>query len=107
MEDPTKRLPLDIRYFPTYLALVVLGMILLLFRDLSDDLRHYLTPSLVVYCLGSSLVSHLHVTLGNRTGDRVKISTRKHIVIMLTHLTWLGLFIGYNCYYFLCCAGAP
>lgn len=102
MDDIPKLLPLDNRHFPAYIALVVLGMLLLVFRDLSDEIRHYVTPSLLVYFLGSSLISHLHVTLGNRKGVGVKISSLAYTVIMSLHIIWLGLFIGYNCYHFLC-----
>ncbi|MBV2125737.1 MAG: hypothetical protein KUF75_11340 [Candidatus Thiodiazotropha sp. (ex Ctena orbiculata)] len=101
MAEPTKLLPLDVRHFPAYFALVVLGIVLLVFRDLSDDLRHYMAPSLLVYSLGSSFVSHLHVTLGNRAkrANKEQINIVQYSAVMLAHLAWLGLFIGYNYYY--------
>lgn len=99
MDDFPKLLPLDSRHLPAYFSLVVLGMLLLVFRDLSDDFRHYITPSLLVFCLGSSLISHIHVTLGNRAGKGVKIKPWIYTAIIVAHVIWFGLFVGYNYYY--------
>ena len=97
-------LPRDVRYLPVYGGLFVLALLLLLFRDLSDEIRRYLVPSLGVYIVGASLICSFHFITGGRQITQASaaerqwtgISTWSWIGIAFAHVVWFLGFIVYN-----------
>jgi len=48
------------RLVPALLSILVLGLLLLFLRDLPENIRTYLVPSIVVYCLGGLRLGMFH-----------------------------------------------
>ena len=107
----------DARYFPTLVGVFVLGLLLLFFKELSDPIKLYLIPSLLIYVLGTSFLGYWQSMLSWREGLKhraekealrqkdektveVYIGTRPATFrnIILLHVLWLLTFIVYNFY---------
>lgn len=87
---------------PTLAGVFVLGLLLLVFRDLDADLRARLVPALVVYVLGLPLLALLYFDLDARncaktpTGEKVKPQPLwVFIPYQAAHAMWLAVLVGY------------
>jgi len=97
-------IPRDIALIPTLIGLAVLGLLLLLFRDLSDSIRHYLVPSLVVYVMWTALVAFAHIHFRGREKMKAKPEDRPSVhfkpfyswVIVIVHALLIIFFMIYN-----------
>ena len=94
--DFTSSIARDTRYFPALVgALILLGA--LLFSDkLTQPLKDWFVPSLAVYVLGASLIGYVQTMLFIRR--QTQLPTCWFAAIVVSHVLWLGLFIGYNLY---------
>ncbi|MCY2950886.1 MAG: hypothetical protein NTU53_02790 [Planctomycetota bacterium] len=96
----------DFRFWPVIVAYLVLSILLLLFKDLAEDIRRYAVPALVVYTLGASLISWVHATLTFRAlrrhgGDDKAfkgVSWWVLTLIVLWHIAWFAAVVLYLCY---------
>ncbi len=87
----------DVRYLPTFVSLLVLGIVLLVYRDLEGLTRQYFVPSLAVYTLGSGIIASAHATAFARANQRDQaLSTWSVRLVYGVHVFWLGLLIWYG-----------
>jgi hypothetical protein len=110
MSEPSKSIEnvaKDARYFPTLVGIFVLGLLLLFLKDLSDPIKQYLVPSLVIYVLGTSFLGYWQSMLAWREELKHKdakestfIGTRPKtfMAINILHVLWLLMFLAYNVY---------
>lgn len=102
----TKNVAQDTRYFPTLIGALLVGLLLLFFKELSDPIKLYFLPSLVIYVIGTSFLAYLQSMLALRKqmeNDRDKIvftGNAKPVfwTIVSLHVLWLACFIWYNLY---------
>jgi hypothetical protein len=96
-------------FSPSLVGTVVLGLLLLFFRDFDGPLRQYLVPSLVVYVLGAGLISFIHTMLWLRTVGRARQEAKPNAetvplnrlpfwLMIAFQIVWFFFFIGYNFY---------
>jgi hypothetical protein len=97
----------DARYFPTLVGIFVLGLLLLFLKELSDPMRQYLLPSLVIYVLGTSFLGYWQSMLAWREelknkdaeeGAFIGTRPRTFAAIVILHVLWLFMLIAYNVY---------
>ena len=48
----------DMRYFPVLISALILGLLLLFFKELTEPMRQYLIPSMAIYTLGSAFLAY-------------------------------------------------
>ena len=89
------------RFAPALLSVLVLGLLLLFYRDFDQgNFRNYLVASTVVYCLGASLLGMFHRMAGicyQEEGKNNECTIPKilKIVLYFAHTLWLISFIWY------------
>jgi len=95
----------DKRHFPVVVGVVVLGVTLLVYSDLSEPLRHRLVPSLTVYVLGLGLIAYfermadwyrVHAKADAKRDDQRGASPWYFVTAVVCHLVWLSALILYN-----------
>ena len=87
----------------TLIGAFVLGLLLLVFRDLDVNLRARLVPALVVYVLGASIVALWYIDLDARNCVQARIDKRpagpqprcKFYLFIALHIALLVLLVGY------------
>jgi hypothetical protein len=104
----TKSVARDLRYFPTLISALLLGLLLLFFKELPEPMKQYLVSSLAVYTLGSALLAYVQSMLAWRREFQLKREGREKefvgnqplvfALIVLLHVIWFGCLIGYNVY---------
>jgi len=104
----TKSVAQDVRYFPTLISALILGLLLLFFKELAESIKQYLVPSLAVYTLGSAFLAYVQSMLAWRREFKLKQEGREKefignqpfvfALIVFLHAIWFGCLIGYNFY---------
>lgn len=102
--DVFKELVSDFRYGITVVGVFILGLLLLFFEDLTPTMQDILIPSLVVYTLGTGVITCIQmlVTASANTKARAKSETPRGVpegwlsAIVVLHVLWFVLLIGYN-----------
>jgi hypothetical protein len=102
--DLSKALALDLRYGPPLFGVLLFGVAVLVFKDLSDPVRRYLVPSLAVYTLGAEFISYIHIILGRRKAIQCQAAKAQFGGLhwgwmtfnFVGHCAWLAAFIVYN-----------
>ena len=94
-----QQLAKDTRYFPCFVALLVLGLFLLFFKELNEELRKFFVPSLGIYIIGTSLIAWWQTELSKQQGGQVGWVEKK--VVPWAHVGWFVFFVGYNIWRFL------
>lgn len=85
----------DTRYWPALLSIFILFMLLLVFDKLTEPLRTWFVPSLVVYAMGASFVGYLQTMWWVRRQHN-KLAVWQISIIVVLHVFWIGCFIVYN-----------
>ena len=88
---------------PTLAGALVLGLLLLVFRDLDANLRARLVPSLAVYVLGTSLLAFVYSDLDARNCIRAEKRRetpgpqpcRIFVLFIVLHVGWVGVLAAY------------
>ncbi len=87
----------DVRYLPTFVSLLALGIVLLVYRDLGGLTRQYFVPSLAVYTLGSGIIASAHATASVRAKQvNSRLKNGWVVLVYVAHVIWLGFLIGYG-----------
>jgi len=98
-QDLLKGIPTIPGFIPTLIGTVILGLLLLFYRDFNEELRRYLVPSLVVYVLGTGLIAWVHYMLWRRTDLQPKrLAWPTFVRIVVVHIMWFVCFVWYNLY---------
>ena len=100
----TKNVAQDTRYFPTLIGALLIGLLLLFFKELSDPIKQYFVPSLVIYVIGTSFIAYLQSMLALRKQledeKAGKTFTGNHPAVFWAivglHVLWLVGLIWYN-----------
>lgn len=93
----------DFRYGLTVLSVFVLGLLLLFVPELPPFARQFVLPGLVVYTIGSALISHVQIllTVSANTKAQAENQTPRGIsegyltAIIVAHVLWFLLFLGF------------
>lgn len=90
------------RLVPSLFAVLVLGLLLFSSQELPEEIKKYLVPALIVYCLGTALLQTIHrlIAISHEDPDKAKDNERtipKWIlyIIYAAHILLLSCFIGY------------
>jgi hypothetical protein len=91
----------DDRYFFSLLAVFILGLLLLFYKDLDLWIQQVFVPSFTIYIIGSALIAQIQMMLGNRKKLRCEnkkidftgLETWQFSMIITSHIFWLLLFI--------------
>ena len=92
------------RFGPALFATFIAGILLLFLKELSENIKLYLIPSLIVYALGAAFLGSFHRMLGfhyvtkEDPNNENPIPTCWKIVILVFHILWFALFVYYNFY---------
>jgi hypothetical protein len=84
------------------LAMFAAGLLLLFLGELPEGVRRYFIPSLIMYAIGSGLISYIHAFLFSRISVKAKSEERSIlpdstiITIFAAQVVWFAAFIGYN-----------
>jgi hypothetical protein len=100
----TKHVAQDARYFPTLIGAFVVGLLLLLFKELSDPIKQHLVPSLIIYVIGTAFIAYLQSMLALRKqledekAGQVFTGNSKPVfgIMVGLHVLWLAGLIWYN-----------
>ncbi len=103
--DIAKFAAADVRYGVTIISTLVLGILVLLFKDLTPFIQNTVLPAIIVYTLGTAVIGHLQIlitvstnTKANANGEKARGIKESHLrFIMVAHVIWfilLILFIG-------------
>lgn len=99
--DSLTRMP---RFGPALFAVLILGIVLLFLKELDENIKSFMIPSLVVYALGSSFLSSFHRMLGYHykiaedPNNEKPIPLGWKIVLLVMHILWFASFVFYNFY---------
>ena len=92
------------RFGPALFATFIAGILLLFLKDLGENIKLFLIPSLIVYSLGASFLGSFHRMLGfhyvtkeDRNNEN-PIPTCWKIAILSVHIIWFASFVLYNFY---------
>lgn len=106
------------RFAPAIFSAFLCGLLLLFIRELGQNLKSFLIPSLVVYALGSALIGAIHRLLAlsyqeaeekiieenkiivKSVNNEKTIPTIWKVIILIVHLIWfcaLVLYLVFRC----------
>lgn len=95
--DIFKSIPRIPAFFLFFCGVLVLGILLLFFTELTPELRQYLVPSLVAYVLGLAVIGSAHLMAWQRVDSMPqRLSASGMRVVVAVHIIWFGLLILYN-----------
>ena len=98
----------DKRHFPVLVGVVVLGVTLLVYSDLSEPLKHRFVPSLMVYVLGLGVIAYFErmadwYRMTQKPPTKPETQRGAHpwyfLVAVICHFAWFVAFIVYNFWY--------
>lgn len=96
----------DFRYGLTVISSLVLGLLLLFFNDLPENIQHYLIPSLAIFTVGTGLIAKIQLLLTASENTKRWADNKKPRGIKEGHLCWIIVsyivwFVGLVVYNFL------
>ncbi len=89
------------RYAPALVAAFLAGLLLLFIKELPENCRSYLVPSLVIYALGATILATIHrlVALSyqekNPTQNESGIPVTWRVGFCIVHVVWCACLIIY------------
>lgn len=84
-------------YSVSIINLLILGLIMLFYKELSEPVKTYLVPALVVFSLGNGLIGYCQGAYFRARG--MKDSFREPIwFYCLAYVIWFALFLTYLFY---------
>jgi hypothetical protein len=89
-------------YAPAWFAVLLVGLLLLLTRELPESIRIYMIPSLVVYGIGAAILGTIHRLISlhyqspEYNNNERPIPVKVRLVILGFHLLWFAALITYN-----------
>ena len=90
------------RLIPALIAVLILGLFLLFFRELPYLVQNFLLPSLAVYALGAALLGMFHrliaITYANPSEhwNEHTIPIIMRVILYGIHISWFAALIRYN-----------
>jgi len=90
-------------YFPFLGSVLVLGLLLLFYRDLDAPIRNALVPAWAIYTIGTLLIGYIYHDLDARNCVKAKAEGRRplpqprgvFVLVTCGHAVWFGLLIMY------------
>ena len=80
----------------TIISILVFGILMLFFKELSNSFRDYLIPSFIIYILGTAIIgqiqgSNFRNNFGKQDNEPVYIYTILHIIWFIAFIVYLYL----------------
>jgi hypothetical protein len=90
-------------HIPLLAAGLVLGLLLMFFKDLDLGMRTALVPALAVYLIGNSIIAYIYHDLDARNcvkaiRERQEPSPQPQyvfVLVVIAYALWFGLLVGY------------
>lgn len=86
-------------YSITIIGIVLIGVIMLFYQDLSSKWQEVIVPAMVVYTLGTSVIGYIQGAYfrahGNKTGEPIRLL----FVYYALHSLWFLAFLWYLTFY--------
>ncbi|ARP40025.1 hypothetical protein K08M4_33480 [Vibrio syngnathi] len=84
-------------YSVAIINLLVLGLIMLFYKELADNTKSYLVPALLVYTIGNALIGHIQGSYFRANGMKKGFSEPLWFYYFL-YCIWFALFLAYLLY---------
>lgn len=84
-------------YSVAIVNLLILGLVMLFYKELSDEIKTYLVPALLVYAMGNALIGYIQGSYFRANGGRNEFQEPLPVYYFL-YCIWFALFLVYLFY---------